>query len=102
MKITYQGLADVREITRSQLKDAGVLVDFDIVLSRFAPRNSMTVEVSPELEALLNEQGGFRLDSVTDSGDEKLVHRAGEENLGDHTVVDTKTGNVSIGPRAQA
>jgi hypothetical protein len=93
--VRYVGIADVRILEAKQVKrDKGVDLPEDLIWSR---KNGfkLTLDLTPELEALLKEQGHFRISAVTDSGGENVVSTADNPSHEGDTVVVKEDGRVT-------
>lgn len=90
-KVRYQGIADERLISAKDLKARDISVPEDLVWNRqnlFA----VTVDATPELEALLRNEGHFRLETLNDDGSTQVVAEAVEPDKEGDVLVDGDTG----------
>lgn len=77
MRVRYMGLSDVRILEAEQLAaDHSVNIADDLVWHH-GNGWALDIEVNDRLEAILREQGTFRLEKLTDDG--RLATEAAEE-----------------------
>lgn len=91
VKVRYRGIADERTITKKDFESAGVKVENDVTWNR---RNNFAVvmDLSETAEELLRAQGHFRLEKVTDGGDNVVISEATDITSEGNTLVDGDTG----------
>lgn len=94
MKVRYRGAADIRTMSKKDLKDAGVEVPEDLVWER-KNRWAIEVEMTPELEEVLRAEGTFRLETIKDDGTSGNVEAdATKTDDTGSTIVMADTGQV--------
>jgi len=94
MRIRYKGAADTRVMSVEDLKQVGVDVPEDLVFNR-ANLWSMKVDMTDELEAVLRQDGSFRLEAINDDGSVTREHEGEVIDDTGTTVVDQTTGQTS-------
>lgn len=92
-KVTYKGLSDIREMTRSQLKDAGVDMPKDLVWDKTKHGRLPKVfieNISDRMLEIFRDEGTF---TVSEVKDESLQELDGVEPLVEGRELDD-TGSV--------
>jgi hypothetical protein len=65
VRVRYKGLSDVRIIEQHDLASQNITVDKDLVWEA-GNHWAIDMELSPEMELLLREDGGFRIEKLDD------------------------------------
>jgi hypothetical protein len=91
--VRYKGIADIRKLTVADLAANGIKFDHDLVWSR-SNRFQVELDAGDRFLALLEAQGSFAVEAITDDGNglaESIV-------LPSNTA---ETGTMIFGPTGQ-
>jgi hypothetical protein len=99
MRVRYQGLSDVREMSKKDLASAGVHLDSGLQWKR---NGSVIIkDPSEDLLDLLKNEGTFKVEEVDEKGQslgsEPIIEHTKVDDTAD-TVVDGNTGQKSTKP----
>ena len=96
-RVRYKGFSDVREFTRKQLEERGIVVDRDLVFHR-GNGFAVNIDLNDELEALLRKEGTFTISEIKDDGSEGaevVTATLKDDSVKAGTTVDSTTGQKS-------
>lgn len=103
VRVYYQGLSDVREISKKHLRDAhGIDVSADLVWTNAKP--AINIDINDELLAILKGEGTFKIVAIEDDGTlgEEIVEATiSDDTLTSSKIVDASTGQESVNPDAE-
>lgn len=102
VRVYYQGLSDVREISKKHLADVhGIEVSQDLVWTNERP--AINIDINDELTAILKREGTFKITEIKDDGtlgDDVISATISDDTVTSATVVNANTGQKSTNPDA--